>query len=117
MLRITLLWIAGIVLIVPYSTYQLLFVAQREDYALLIVLPLFWLFGFWGVVGPVLAAWRVHRLINALGAATNSGEARKAFEENDGKETLVDMLANEHRVPRFVARRALDRVMSRIQES
>ena len=115
MLRITLLWIAGLVTIVPYAVYQLLFHAQREDYALLIILPLFWIFGFWGVVGPVLAAWRVHTLMRALEAAQGAGQIREAFERNEGKETVVDMLAVENRVPRFVARWAVDAFLRRVQ--
>ena len=36
----------------------LLFQAQPDEYAFLIVFPLFWIFGFWGVVGPLFAAVR-----------------------------------------------------------
>jgi hypothetical protein len=116
MLRITLLWIVGIVLIVPYSTYQLLFRAGREDYAFLIVAPLFWIFGFWGVVGPCVAAWRVHTLMKALEAAQGSDQIREAFERNEGKEVVVDLIASEYRLPRFVARWVFDRLMRKVQE-
>jgi hypothetical protein len=33
----------------------MLFQAERSEYAFYIVLPLFWAFGFWGVVGTLLA--------------------------------------------------------------
>mgnify|MGYP001104034740 CR=1 FL=1 len=48
----TLLWIVGLVTIVPYGTYYLLFHAERDRYALLITPVLFWNFGYWGSRGP-----------------------------------------------------------------
>ena len=63
----TLLWVAGLVTIVPYGTYYLLFHAERDQYALLITLVLFWIFGYWGVVGPVLGACLVVALENKVG--------------------------------------------------
>lgn len=116
MLRVTLLWIAGIVMIVPYAIYQLLFHAQRDEYAFLIVAPLFWVFGFWGVVGPALAAWRVHTLMKALEAAQGSEEIRAAFEKHQGREVVVDLVASEYRLPRFMARWVCDRVAKELQK-
>ena len=116
MLRITLLWIVGIVLIVPYAINQLLFHAQRDEYAFLIVAPLFWIFGFWGVVGPCIAAWRIHTLVRALEAARGSDQIREAFEKHEGKEVVVDLVASEYRLPRFLARWVCDRVQKKIEE-
>ena len=115
-LRITLLWIVGTVLIVPYAINQLLFYAQKEDYAFLIVAPLFWIFGFWGVVGPLVAAWRVRTLMNAFQAAQSSDQLREAFKRHDGKEVIVDLIASEYRLPRFMARWVFDRVVKKMQE-
>jgi len=116
MLRITLLWIAGIVLIVPYAINQLLFHAERDEYAFLIVAPLFWIFGFWGVVGPCLAAWRVHTLMKALDAARGSNQIREAFERNEGMEVVVDLVASEYRLPRFMAKWLCRYVIRKAQE-
>lgn len=116
MLRMTLLWIAGIVAIVPYAIYQLLFHAQREDYAFLIVAPLFWVFGFWGVVGPALAAWRVHTLMRALETARGSDEIRAAFEKHQGREVVVDLVASEYRLPTFMARWVCDRALRELRK-
>lgn len=99
--RIFLLWIVGALLIVPYSVYRLFFYAQPDEYAFLIVMPLFWIFGFWGVVGPLIAALRVHRLMKALETAGNGNELREAFERHEGKEVIVDLIAEENRLPRF----------------
>jgi hypothetical protein len=62
--------------IVPYAIYRLLFDATREEYAFLIVVPLFWIFGFWGVVGPLLAVVRVRRLFQALETAGSAAAVR-----------------------------------------
>lgn len=116
MLRIFLLWLLGIVLIVPYSINQLLFHAERDEYAFLIVAPLFWVFGFWGVVGPLIGAWRVHKLMSALDAARDASQIREAFEKNEGREVIVDLIASEHGLPRFVARWVYDRVARKVQQ-
>ena len=91
MIRITVLWVLGIVLLVPYAIYRLLFVAEPDEYAFLIVFPLFWIFGFWGVVGPILAAIKAHRLIRALENAGSSEELRRAFVENEGDEFTANL--------------------------
>jgi hypothetical protein len=115
LLRITLLWI-GIVAIVPYAINQLVFHAQKDEYAFLIVAPLFWIFGFWGVAGPCIAAWRIHTLVRALEAARGSDQIREAFERHEGKEVVVDLVASEYRLPRFMARWVCDRVHKKIRE-
>ena len=61
--RATLIWVAGLLTLVPYGTWYLLFEAPRDQYALLIVGLLFWgwLWGTWGVVlgVPILMALKV----------------------------------------------------------
>ena len=104
MLRIFILWMIGLLTIVPYSIYQLFFYAQRHEYAFLIVVPLFWIFGFWGVVGPLIAVVRIRRLMNALESAGSMDEIRLAYERNDGEEIIVDLIATENHVPKFLAR-------------
>ncbi len=116
MIRITVLWILGIVLLVPYAVYRLLFQAQPDEYAFLIVFPLFWIFGFWGVVGPLFAAVKAHRLIKALEAAHDAGSLQTAFEENEGDDVLIEMIRSENRIPRWLARRIYHRVKPRLLE-
>ena len=103
-------------MLVPSSIYQLLFHAERDEYAFLIVAPLFWVFGFWGVVGPALAAWRVRTLMKALEAAQSSDQIRAAFEQHQGRDVIVDLVASEYRLPKFIARRVCDRVIRELQK-
>jgi hypothetical protein len=112
-----MLWVLGGLLIVPYSVYRLLFEAQRDEYAFLIVMPLFWIFGFWGVVGPMIAAWRIRRLMKALEMATDHNEIREAFERHEGREVIIDLIASENSLPRFLARILYNKVAERLVQN
>jgi len=112
--RILVLWVLGIFLIVPYSVHRLVTDARPGEYALLIVVPLFWIFGFWGVVGPLLAAARMQRLARALEGATGSEEVIEAFRNNEGEEVIVDLIASDTRLPRFLSRFMYRRLMARL---
>lgn len=101
----TLLWVVGLVTIVPYGTYYLLFHAERDQYAFLITLVLFWIFGYWGVVGPLLGAIKVRRVFRALEHAHAEGRLREALRSVDAQETAVELIATENKIPRFLARR------------
>lgn len=46
-----LLWVVGLLTLVPYGTYYLLVHASADQYALLITLVLFWIFSYWGLLG------------------------------------------------------------------
>ena len=64
--RIALLWVLGLVTIVPSGIYYLLYHARRDEYAFLITIVLFWVFGFWGVVSPILVAVKMRHGLKAL---------------------------------------------------
>jgi hypothetical protein len=115
--RITLLWVTGLFTIVPYSIYYLLFHAQRDDYALLITLVLFWIFGFWGLVGPLIAACRVHRLFKAIELAGSTEQLREVLLSAESREAAIDLIARENRIPRFLARKLFDRALARLELS
>jgi hypothetical protein len=114
MLRLVMLWILGGLLIVPYSVYRLLFEAQRDEYAFLIVMPLFWIFGFWGAVGPMVAACRIRGFFKALEAAADGNQVREAFERHEGREVIIDLIASENGLPRFLARAIYNKVAQRL---
>jgi len=114
MFRIVMLWVAGLVTVVPYGIYTLLFHAERENYALLITLVLFWIFGFWGVVGPLLAAQRAYRILKALELARDPEQVRTILASAEAKEAAIDLVASENRIPRFLARRVVDVALRRL---
>jgi hypothetical protein len=97
------LWIAGLVTIVPYGTYYLLLHAARDEYAFLITLVLFWIFGYWGVVGPLLAALKVRAVFRAIEQAHIQGKLAEALSIKQTRELAIDLIAYENGIPRFLA--------------
>jgi hypothetical protein len=99
------IWIAGLFTIVPAGTYYLFFHAPRDQYAFLITLVLFWIFGFWGVAGPLLAALKVRRVFRALEAATSREELLEISRSSETRDVAIDFIASENHIPRFMAAR------------
>jgi hypothetical protein len=112
----TVVWVVGLLTAVPWATWYLLFEAPRESYALLIVGILFWIFGYWSLVGPVLLVVKGRSVMRALERARSAGEAITTLEGPVAREVATDFLAAETRMPRFVARRLYDLVLRRLIE-
>lgn len=114
--RATILWIIGLFTIVPYGIYHLMFTAQREEYAFLITIVLFWIFGFWGVVGPLISAWKVRQIMRALELATSPDERKRILQSGESEEVAIDLIASENRIPKFLARRVYRYALKRFTE-
>lgn len=104
LLRVSLLWVFGLVTIVPFAIYRLLFTAGRDEYAFLIVIPLFWVFGFWSVVGPLIATIRIRRLFKTLEKAQTREDFRNALDTPEARDVIVDLIATENHLPKFLVR-------------
>lgn len=104
-IRIAILWVLGLVTIVPYAIYHLLFYAQRDEYALLITLVLFWIFGFWGVVGPILSVIKIRRVFKAIETAQSKEKLTEILSSKEAQEVAIDLIASENRIPRFLAKK------------
>lgn len=113
----TTLWVVGLLSLVPYSIWYLLFEATRDEYAFYIVLPLFWVFGYWGVIGPLLSAWKVHQFMNALGRINNRDELMKLIQSEDSKEAALELIASENNLPKFIARRIYSKLVTRLSKN
>lgn len=111
------LWVLGLLTWVPYGTYHLLFHATRDQYALLITGVLFWIFGYWGVVGPLLAAVKVRRVFRAFERIQTKEELSAALGRADARDVAIDLIASENRVPRFIAARVYDLLLARLTPS
>ena len=105
MLKAAIVWILGLLTVVPYATYYLLFHAERDQYAVLITLVLFWIFGYWGVVGPLLGALAARRVFRAIEHASSQDELLRALRSDETREVAIDLIASEHHIPRFLAAR------------
>ena len=99
------LWVLGLFTAVPYATYHLLYDAPREQYALLITFVLFWIFGYWGVVGPLLAIVKVRRVFRAIEGTKSKEDLLKALQSAEMRDAAIDLIATDNHIPRFLARR------------
>jgi hypothetical protein len=117
MVKISFIWILGLVTMVPCGIYYLLFHAQRNQYALLITLVLFWIFGFWGVVGPIVSAVKIHRVFKALEMIRSPDELRNLLQSEDSQDVAIDLIASENRIPRFLAKRIYNFLVKRFSEA
>ena len=108
------LWIVGLFTVVPYGTYHLLFHASRDQYAALITLVLFWVFGYWGVVGPILAALKVRTVFRAIERARSKDDLVRALQSADAREVAIDLIASENHIPRFLAARVYQLLVTRL---
>jgi hypothetical protein len=113
-IKIAILWVLGLVTIVPYSIYYLLYHAQRNEYALLITFVLFWIFGFWGVVGPILAAIKVRRVFRALETARSKEQLEQILKSTEAQDAAVDLIASENHIPKFLAKKLYSAAIKRL---
>jgi len=114
--RMVFIWVLGLLTLVPYSIYYLLFSAQRDEYAFYIVLPLFWIFGYWGVVGPVLSAIKLRRVFRALELAASPEQRKQILHSQESREVAIEMIAAENRIPKFLAKKLYDYAVKRFSE-
>lgn len=115
LLKATVLWVIGLLTVVPYGTYYLFFEASRDQYALLITLVLFWIFGYWGVMGPLLAALKVRAVFRAIEQARSRDDLVKTLQSPDAREVAIDFIARENHIPRFLASRVLGLLVERVE--
>lgn len=114
--RFMTVWVVGLITIVPFTTYYLLFHAQRSEYALLIVLVLFWVFGYWGVVSPLLSLIKLRRFFKTIEQCRTIEDVKQLFHHQLDEETVVEMISNESRIPKFIARHLYHRVAARLKQ-
>lgn len=115
-LRATLIWIVGLLTLVPYAGYYLFFEAPRDQYALLIVGILFWIFGYWGVVGPLLAAIKVRQVFRVIEMAKSREDVVAALRSPETQDAFIEMIASENKIPKFLARKVFALAVEHLSE-
>ncbi|MGQ0751079.1 MAG: hypothetical protein ACT4PS_11135 [Betaproteobacteria bacterium] len=110
----SVLWVAGLLTAVPYATYYLFYYAPRDEYALLITFVLFWIFGYWGVAGPLIMVVKVRRVFRRLEAAQNAASLAASLRDKETEDVMIDFIASENRIPRFIAARLYRLLVSRL---
>ena len=111
--RITIIWILGLITIVPYGTYHLLFNASRDEYAFLITFILFWIFGFWGVVGPIISAIKVRSFFKTLENIDSKEKLLEMINRQESQESIIKLIASENKLPKFIAKRIYKKLVDK----
>lgn len=114
MIRALIVWVAGLLTIVPYSVYYLFMRAERDQYAILITFILFWIFGYWGVVGPILAALKVRAVLAAIEQAQTRERVAEVLQSGETRDVAIEFIASEHHIPRFLAERVYRLLAKRV---
>ena len=102
------LWIVVFVTLVPYATWYLFVHATKDQYALLITFVLFWFFGYWSIVGPILAIIKIRAVFRVIERASSKDELMKAVTSPEAREVAIDLIATENHIPRFLAVRVYE---------
>lgn len=103
--KAVVVWIAGLLTAVPYAAYYLFFQASRDQYAVLITFILFWIFGYWGLAGPLIALVKVRRVFRQLERVQSPDELMVTLRTPEAKAAAIDLIATENGIPRFLAAR------------
>lgn len=112
--KVTALWIVGLLTLVPYATYHLFVRAPREQYAILITFVLFWIFGYWGVVGPLLALMKVRTVFRRLERVKSEEDLFATLRSAEARDVAIDLIATENHLPRFLASRVYELLVHRL---
>ena len=115
--KAALIWVVGLLTAVPYATYHLLFHADRSQYAGLIVFIFAWTFGYWGLVGPLIAALKARAVFKALERAQSREDLERTLGSPEMREVVIEQLAADNHIPRFVAARLYKLLMRKFSEA
>jgi hypothetical protein len=112
-----LTYIVGLVALVVWSVHGFLTGAPREDWAIMIVLPLAWGFSYWPMLGSLVMIARVRGLQRTLeGVAAELGAGIDPSPEKllELEEVGTKLAARENRLPEFIVRPIFRRVLGRV---
>lgn len=111
-----LLWVIGCVAVPAWSlSHVIAGTVNSENAALVIVLPFAWIFGYWGVVGPLLAAWKIWQLQSVLEEHCRRKAAGldTSTTEGDVEDALTLLATQENPIPEKWARRLVRLLLAR----
>jgi hypothetical protein len=112
-----LTYIVGLVALVVWSVHGFLTGAPREDWAIMIVLPLAWGSSYWPMLGSLVMIARVRGLQRTLeGVAAELGAGIDPSPEKllELEEVGTKLAARENRLPEFIVRPIFRRVLGRV---
>jgi hypothetical protein len=112
-----LLYLAGLVALVVWSVHGFVTGAPKNDWALMIVLPIAWAFSYWPMLGSLLMIARIRGLQRTLeGIATelNTGVDPSPEKLRELEEVGTELAARENRIPEFIVRPIIRKALARL---
>jgi hypothetical protein len=110
----TLLYLVGIPVVCGWSlSHVFAGTVTTDNAALVIVLPFAWIFGYWGVVGPLLVVRRVWRLQSVLESFVERHALGlpPAAPLEEVEDTLTLLAVQENPIPERWARKLVRRFL------
>jgi hypothetical protein len=65
----------------------------------LITSILFWIFGYWGVAGPLIMLIKARSVFRAIEQAGSHTQLEQALRSPDAKDVAIDLIATENHIP------------------
>lgn len=113
MKKLVLIWILGMVTLVPATIYHMIFVAESLSF-LAFGFVFFWVFGYWSVFVPMFKLYRVRKLYKKVSTREDFLEFVK---NGESKEVVVTSLSNDSGIPEFILERIYDKFIQHVDKS
>lgn len=112
-----LVYVLGLAALFIWSAYGFLTGAPREDWALMIVLPLAWAFSYWPMLGTLIMVVRIRglqRTIEGIGSELEAGIDPSPDKLLELEEVGTKLAARENHLPEFIVRPIVRKVLNRV---
>lgn len=117
MLLAVLLYAAGLVVLLIWSVHGFVTGAPKEDWALMIVLPMAWALSYWPMLGSLLMIARVRglqRTLEGIAAELYAGIDPSPDKMRELEDVFTRLAAEENRLPEFLIRPIVRKALARL---
>lgn len=117
MLLAVLLYAAGLLMLLVWSVHGFVTGAPRDDWALMIVLPIAWAFSYWPMLGSLLMIARIRglqRTLEGIAAELDAGIDPSPDKMRELEDVFTHLAAQENRLPEFMVRPIIRKVLARL---
>lgn len=109
-------YVFGLVALVIWSIHGFVTGAPKEDWALMIVLPLAWAFSYWPMLGSLIMISRIRglqRTLEGIGRELEGGNDPSPQRMQELEDMGTRLAAHENRLPEFIVRPIIRRLLNR----
>jgi len=111
-----IVYVAGTVILLYWSVSGYLGGAEKENWALMIVLPAAWIISFWPTYASLLLAYKIWNIQDTLERIGDSIRATGSADRKDMTELAeigTELAAEESGIPQFIIRPFVRRFLAR----